>query len=38
MDKSKFSRPIDIGRVKVTDPFWHTVQETVRREVMPYQW
>ena len=38
MDKSKFSRPIDIGRVKVTDPFWNTVQETVRREVIPYQW
>lgn len=38
MDKSKFNKPIDIGRVKVTDPFWHTAQETVRREVIPYQW
>ena len=38
MDNKKFSTPIDIRRVKVTDPFWGTVQETVRREVIPYQW
>lgn len=38
MDSNQFSRPMDIRRVKVTDPFWHTVQETVRREVIPYQW
>lgn len=38
MDSNEFSRPVDIRRVKVSDPFWSTVQETVRREVIPYQW
>lgn len=38
MDKNNFSRPVDIKAVKVTDPFWQAVQETVRREVIPYQW
>lgn len=38
MDSNRFSRPIDIRKAKVNDPFWHTVQETVRREVIPYQW
>ena len=38
MDKKNFSRPIDIKNIKVTDSFWHSFQETVRREVIPYQW
>lgn len=38
MDIKNFSSPIDIKKVKVTDAFWHTMQETVRREVIPYQW
>ena len=38
MDQKEFSRPMDIRRVRVTDPFWGTAQETVRREVIPYQW
>ena len=38
MNKKEASTPIDIRQVKITDPFWGTVQETVRREVLPYQW
>lgn len=38
MNRANFSRPVDLKRVRVTDPFWHTMQETVRREVIPYQW
>ena len=37
MNKKEASTPIDIRQVKITDPFWGTVQETVRREVLPYQ-
>ena len=38
MDKRQFSRPLDLKSVQVTDGFWHAVQETVRKEVIPYQW
>lgn len=38
MDKTRFSTPLSPGMVRVTDGFWHTVQETVRTEVIPYQW
>ena len=38
MDKKQFSHPLDLKEVRITDGFWHTAQETVRREVIPYQW
>ena len=38
MNKNYFSTPIDIKAVAVDDPFWSAFQETVRREVIPYQW
>lgn len=38
MDKHQFSRPLDLKAVRVTDSFWHDLQETVRTEVIPYQW
>lgn len=38
MNKKDFSRPVEMKSAKVTDSFWHTVQETVRKEVIPYQW
>lgn len=38
LDKKNFSRPVDLKRVKLTDGFWRAFQETVRREVIPYQW
>lgn len=38
MDKNYISAPLDVKAVRVTDAFWHAVQETVRREVIPYQW
>ena len=38
MDRALFNRPLDIKKVMITDSFWYTVQETVRREVIPYQW
>ncbi len=38
MDRRYFSAPLDWKAVRVTDGFWHAVQETVRTEVIPYQW
>lgn len=38
MDKKHFSRPLDLKAVQITGGFWHTVQETVRTQVIPYQW
>lgn len=38
LNSTEFSTPVDIRRVSITDPFWGTLQETVRREVIPYQW
>lgn len=38
MDQKDFSRPVSLKAVKVTDDFWRAAQETVRREVIPYQW
>lgn len=32
------SRPLDLKAVSVTDVFWHSEQELVRTEVIPYQW
>ena len=38
MRQNEFSRPLDLRAVRVTDGFWRERQETVRREVIPYQW
>ena len=38
MDKTRFSKPLDLRSVQITDSFWQAVQETVRTEVIPYQW
>ena len=38
MNKKEYSIPIDLTRIKVTDPFWKSEIELVRKEVIPYQW
>ena len=38
MGHNTHSRPLDLRSVAVTDGFWRERQETVRREVIPYQW
>ncbi|MDE7260510.1 MAG: glycoside hydrolase family 127 protein, partial [Oscillospiraceae bacterium] len=38
MDKKQFSKPLNLKAVQVTGGFWYAVQETVRKEVIPYQW
>ena len=38
MEKNQFSSPLNLKSVRVTDRFWHGLQETVRTEVIPYQW
>ncbi len=38
METKKFSRPLDLRQVQITDGFWGREQELVRREVIPYQW
>lgn len=38
MDKKRFSRPVDLKQIQITDEFWQREQELVRTEVIPYQW
>lgn len=38
MDATRFTHPIDLHAVSITDPFWQRETELVRREVIPYQW
>ena len=38
MDVTRFTHPIDLRAVSITDPFWQRETELVRREVIPYQW
>ena len=38
MEPKKYSIPLDIKQVRITDEFWGREQELVRREVIPYQW
>lgn len=38
MDTEKFSIPLDLHDVRITDAFWSREQELVRQEVIPYQW
>ena len=38
MDVTRFTHPIDLHTVSITDPFWQRETELVRREVIPYQW
>ena len=38
MDVRRFSEPIDLKSVTISDPFWRQEMELVRREVIPYQW
>lgn len=38
MDRQKFSSPLSLRDVQVTDAFWKKEMELVRTEVIPYQW
>ena len=38
MERKKFSKPVDLNRITITDGFWMGKQELVRTEVIPYQW
>lgn len=38
MDTKKFSDPLSLREIKVTDNFWKKEMELVRTEVIPYQW
>lgn len=38
MDSKKFSDPLSLRDIKVTDNFWKNEMELVRTEVIPYQW
>lgn len=38
MDKSKFTAPIPLSDIQITDNFWKNEMELVRTEVIPYQW
>ena len=38
MEQKRFSTPVAVTDVTVTDAFWQREMELVRREVIPYQW
>lgn len=38
MDKTEFSKHIELKDIEITDPFWKKEIELVRREVIPYQY
>lgn len=38
MEQRRFSTPVDLKRIRITDGFWGREQELVRKEVIPYQW
>ncbi len=38
MSMEKYSVPLNLKNVRITDGFWGREQELVRREVIPYQW
>lgn len=38
MDKTKYSHPLSLRSMQITDSFWKKEMELVRKEVIPYQW
>lgn len=38
MDQKEYSRPLSLQDIQVTDDFWKSEMELVRKEVIPYQW
>lgn len=38
MKQDKFSRPLSLHDIQITDSFWKKEMELVRKEVIPYQW
>lgn len=38
MEKNKFSKPLPIDSINITDNFWRKMMELVRIHVIPYQW
>lgn len=38
MEKDKYSTPVSLAKVEITDDFWKSKMELVRKEIIPYQW
>ena len=38
MDSKFFSKPINLRRIQITDPFWKKELDLVRNTVIPDQW
>lgn len=38
MEKERFSNPVKLNDIRITDDFWKRKIELVRTEVIPYQW
>lgn len=38
MDKSNFSKALKLKNIKTNDPFWNKIIQTVRDEVIPYEY
>lgn len=38
MEKNKYSNPLPLKQIEITDSFWKQELELVRKEIIPYQW
>lgn len=38
MEKNKYTVPVSLDKIQVTDDFWKRKMELVRKEIIPYQW
>jgi len=38
MNSKEFSNPAELKDTRISDSFWRGIQETVRTEMLPYQW
>ena len=38
MNKIEYSSPIPLNRIRITDSFWKSEMELVRKEMIPFQW
>lgn len=38
MEKDKYSTPVSLAKIEITDDFWKSKMELVRKEIIPYQW
>ena len=38
MEKNNYSAPVSFDKIQITNDFWKSKMELVRKEIIPYQW